>query len=101
MAAKLVADGRQLMCGSVARAFKSVHLTGLMVEGAVASLGAAGMDAQLGQGGRQVARAAAGVSRLVLVQRCGQRRGEVKAGQIRERPANVEGRRDAVCGSRR
>lgn len=76
-----------------------------MVEAAVASLCIGGVDAQLSEGGGQVARAAAPaqrggswVARLVLVERRGQRGGEVETGEVGQRAARVEGRRDAVSG---
>lgn len=77
------------------------------MEVAVASLCVGSVDAQLSEGGGQVPRAAppaqrggSRVARLVLVKRCGQRGGEVEAGQVGQRAAGVEIRRDAVsrCG---
>ncbi|TNN27875.1 hypothetical protein EYF80_061978 [Liparis tanakae] len=59
----------------------------------------------MSKGGGQVPRAAPPAQRgaswvagLVLIQRCGQRGGEVKAGQVRQRAAGTEPRRDAVRG---
>lgn len=73
------------------------------MEVAVAPRRVGGIDAQLGEGGGQVPRAAAPtqggrswVARLVLVQRRGQRGGEVEAGQVGQRAAGVESRGDAV-----
>ena len=70
----------------------------VVVEAAVASRCVGGVDAQLGQRGGQVPRAAAPAQRggswvtgLVLVQWRGQRRREVEAGQVRQRAASVEG----------
>ena len=75
----------------------------VVVEVAVASLRVGGVDAQLSEGGGQVPRAVppaqgrgSGVARLVLVERRGQRGGEVQTGQVGQRAAGVEGRRDAV-----
>lgn len=71
------------------------------VEAAVASTGC--IDAQLGEGGRQVPCAApptqgggSWVTGLILIQRRGQRGGEVEAGEIGQRAASVEGQGDAV-----
>lgn len=57
---------------------------------------AEGIDAQLGQSGGQVARAAAptqgrGVARLVWVQRGGQWRREVQAGEVGQGAPRVQG----------
>lgn len=75
----------------------------MVVEVAVASLCVGGIDAQLSERGGQVPRAAAPAQRggswvagLVLVERRGQRGGEVQAGQVGQRAAGVQGRRDAV-----
>jgi len=75
------------------------------MEVAVASLYVGGIDAQMSKGGGQVPRAAPPAQRgaswvagLVLIKRCGQRGGEVKAGQVRQRAAAIEPRRDAVRG---
>lgn len=75
----------------------------MVVEVAVASLRIGGVDAQLREGGGEVSRAAPPaqrggslVARLVLVERRRQRGGEVQAGQVGQRAAGVEGRRDAV-----
>lgn len=75
----------------------------MVVEVAVACLCVGGVDAQLSEGGGQVPCAAAPtqrggskVARLVLVKRRGQWGGEVEAGQVGQRAAGVEPRRDAV-----
>lgn len=80
----------------------------VLVEVAVASLRAGGVDAQLSEGGGQVPRAAPPAQRggsrvggLVLVERRGQRGGKVETGQVGQRAAGVEGRRDAVSRQRR
>lgn len=78
-----------------------------VVEAAVASLCIGGVDAQLSEGGGQVACAAAPaqrggseIARLVLVERRGQRGGEVETREVGQRAAGVEGRWDAMsrCG---
>lgn len=60
----------------------------VVLEVAVASLCAGGIDAKLGEGGSQVPRAATSAQRwvgwLILIKRCGQRGGEVEAGQVRQ-----------------
>lgn len=69
------------------------------MEAAVSSLRVGGVDPQLGEGGGQVSRAAATTqrgrpweTRFVLVQWRGQWRGEVEAGEVRQRAASVQRR---------
>lgn len=69
----------------------------------VAAVSSDGVDTQLGEGGGQVSGAAAPaqsrgcwVTGLVLVQRRGQRRREVEAGQVGQRAAGVGDLRDAL-----